>query len=66
MKHESEFNSVFKREFEDLGSLAEEIDKTPLPLELVSVIDIELEFEWIEFAFRNVLLEESEGICTKG
>ena len=66
VEHESAFNSVFRGELEVAGSLAEEVDKTPSPLELVSVIDLELEVEWTEFAFRTVIFEDSECMCTTG
>ena len=40
VEHESAFNSVFRVGSEVAGSLAEEVDKTPSPLELVSVIEL--------------------------
>eukprot|EP00978_Attheya_sp_CCMP212_P044126 scaffold301343_cov32-Attheya_sp.AAC.1 len=58
----------FGGELELEGSLAEEVDKTPSPLELVSVreleLELELEVEWIEFVFRTVLIEDSADVCT--
>ena len=38
--------------------------KNPSQLELVSMIEIELEVEWTELSFRNVLFEDSEDMCT--
>jgi len=64
VEHEASFGSIFGGELEVEGSLAEEVDKTSSPLELISVrkFELELEHEWIEFAFRTVLLEDSTGV----
>jgi hypothetical protein len=63
---EAAFSSVFGGEFKVEGSHGDDVDKTPSPIELVSIIELVLEFEveWIEFAFRTVLLEDSKGMCT--
>jgi hypothetical protein len=66
VEQEASFGSMFGGELEVEGSLADEVDKTTSPLELVSIIDLklelelELEVEWIELAFRTVHLIDSE------
>ena len=66
VEHELKLNYVFRGEFEVSGSLAEEVDKITSPLELVYVIDLKLEVGWTESAFRTVIIEDCEDMCTTG